>query len=99
MGPPGVDSHPQRVDLHPQRVVWFSEDAQRASTTTDRESRCRVHESGYMVCLIAPVTNDNDVQDSQKLGSVCFKRGLVPSGCESTFCGCEFAPRGCGSTL
>eukprot|EP00976_Prorocentrum_cordatum_P112240 1195500-Prorocentrum_minimum.AAC.21 len=31
-----------------------------------------------MVCLIAPVTNNSDVQDSQKPGSVCFKRGLVP---------------------
>eukprot|EP00976_Prorocentrum_cordatum_P088244 1187233-Prorocentrum_minimum.AAC.1 len=30
-----------------------------------------------MVCLIAPVTNESDVQDSQKLGSVCRKRGLV----------------------
>eukprot|EP00959_Pyramimonas_sp_CCMP1952_P219924 4597971-Pyramimonas_sp.AAC.1 len=30
----------------------------------------------HMVCLVAPVTNDSDVQDSQKLGSVCFKRGL-----------------------
>eukprot|EP00959_Pyramimonas_sp_CCMP1952_P287835 6019406-Pyramimonas_sp.AAC.1 len=28
-----------------------------------------------MVCLIAPVTNDSDVQESQKLGSVCLKRG------------------------
>eukprot|EP00959_Pyramimonas_sp_CCMP1952_P161763 3382272-Pyramimonas_sp.AAC.1 len=24
------------------------------------------------------VTNNSDVQDSQKLGSVCFNRGLVP---------------------
>eukprot|EP00959_Pyramimonas_sp_CCMP1952_P310417 6496386-Pyramimonas_sp.AAC.1 len=28
-----------------------------------------------MVCLIAPVTNDSDVQDSQKQGSVRLKRG------------------------
>eukprot|EP00976_Prorocentrum_cordatum_P063090 1176976-Prorocentrum_minimum.AAC.1 len=33
-----------------------------------------------MVCLIAPVTNNSDVQDSQKLGSVCFKRGLGRGG-------------------
>eukprot|EP00959_Pyramimonas_sp_CCMP1952_P373719 7826744-Pyramimonas_sp.AAC.1 len=31
-----------------------------------------------MVCLVAPVTNTSDVQDPQKLGAVCFKRGLVP---------------------
>eukprot|EP00976_Prorocentrum_cordatum_P052715 1063429-Prorocentrum_minimum.AAC.1 len=31
-----------------------------------------------MVCLIAPVTNNSKVQDSQKPGSVCFKRGLLP---------------------
>eukprot|EP00976_Prorocentrum_cordatum_P067590 1178809-Prorocentrum_minimum.AAC.1 len=30
-----------------------------------------------MVCLIALVTNNGDVQDSQKLGSDCFKQGLV----------------------
>ena len=52
-------------------VVWSSEDAQRASApTTDRESRCAVRKGGYMVILIAPVTDDSDVQDSQKLGSV-----------------------------
>eukprot|EP00976_Prorocentrum_cordatum_P044123 892845-Prorocentrum_minimum.AAC.1 len=34
-----------------------------------------------MFCLIAPVTNTSDVQDSQKLGSMCFKRGLVPRTC------------------
>eukprot|EP00959_Pyramimonas_sp_CCMP1952_P084388 1765198-Pyramimonas_sp.AAC.1 len=28
----------------------------------------------------SPVTNDSDVRDCQKLGSVCFKRGLVPMG-------------------
>eukprot|EP00959_Pyramimonas_sp_CCMP1952_P035243 738391-Pyramimonas_sp.AAC.1 len=32
-----------------------------------------------MVCLIAPVTNDSDVQDSQKLGSVRLDtRGGLP---------------------
>eukprot|EP00976_Prorocentrum_cordatum_P063982 1177297-Prorocentrum_minimum.AAC.3 len=38
-----------------------------------------------MVCLVAPVTNDSDVQNSQKQGSVCFKRGVdsQPQGVDS----------------
>eukprot|EP00959_Pyramimonas_sp_CCMP1952_P275961 5768117-Pyramimonas_sp.AAC.1 len=43
--------------------------------TTDVKQRCTVHTKGTW---FAPVTNNSDTQDSQKLGSVCFKRGLVP---------------------
>eukprot|EP00976_Prorocentrum_cordatum_P080430 1183981-Prorocentrum_minimum.AAC.1 len=54
-------------------VVWSSQ-----TPTTDRESRCTVHKGGTRFAEGSPVTNDSDVQDSQKLGSMCFKRGLVP---------------------
>eukprot|EP00976_Prorocentrum_cordatum_P029541 601500-Prorocentrum_minimum.AAC.1 len=65
-----------------QRCVYCrrsSENTQRASTpTTDGESRCTVHKGGTWFAECSPVSNNSDDQDSQKLGSVCFKQGLIP---------------------
>eukprot|EP00976_Prorocentrum_cordatum_P108877 1194924-Prorocentrum_minimum.AAC.2 len=47
-----------------------------ASTpTTDCESKCRVGKGGTRFAELSPVTNNSDVQDSQKLGSVRLDAG------------------------
>eukprot|EP00959_Pyramimonas_sp_CCMP1952_P346971 7267121-Pyramimonas_sp.AAC.1 len=43
-----------------------------------RKSGCTVRKGGYSICLIATVTSDSDIQESQELVPVCCKRGLVP---------------------
>eukprot|EP00959_Pyramimonas_sp_CCMP1952_P407149 8533186-Pyramimonas_sp.AAC.1 len=53
-------------------TLWSSEDTPKRLNTdfTDRESRCRVRKEGTQFVERSSVTDDSDVQDSQKLGSV-----------------------------
>ena len=42
-----------------------------------------------MVCLVAPVTNDSDVQDFQKLGSVSGRKEWWTQGVDARGCGSQ----------
>eukprot|EP00976_Prorocentrum_cordatum_P061768 1176438-Prorocentrum_minimum.AAC.3 len=60
-------------------VVWSSEDAHGPQHRLQTTNQVVQYVKGvYRIRLIAPVTNDSDVQESQQLGSVCRKRAPVP---------------------